>query len=127
MFLFILLVQITLISAELHINETTYKIKYILNKYKNERHKRCNLNLGEFSKIENFAENTLKILEKTERYGEYLKYFNVSDCCSSASDSEYKKQHIIDGFIIHDEVPDSHWEEYKVKIVLISSFCIYLN
>ena len=114
MLFIILLIKVTVLNAEININETTYKIKYILNIYKNYRHKRCTTLKSELSKMDNFAEKTFKILKKSQRYEEYFKYNNVSDCNSCASDNVCKKQHVVKSFLIHDKVPDSHWEEYKV-------------
>ncbi|XP_045779918.1 procathepsin L-like [Maniola jurtina] len=115
MFLLITFIPLlTVISSELNINSTTYKIKYILNKYKSFRTRRCvNTENGEYLKINNFAENILRVLEKTERFGEYLKYVNVSDCHVGESDNVCTKQHVFNGLLLHEEVPETHWEEYK--------------
>lgn len=110
--LLIIFIKITLIMS--NINETTHKIKDILIKYKTcNRYNRC---VNPYFKLENFAEKTFKVLKKTERFGEYLKNYNVSDCHNSASDSNstYNKQHIVSGLLIHEDVPASHWHEYKV-------------
>ncbi|XP_045456456.1 cathepsin S-like [Melitaea cinxia] len=114
MILLILFIQLSLINSELHINETAHQIKYILNKYKSYRQSRCTDNNEEYSKLKNFAENTLIFFEKTERFGDYLKHYNVSDCHTSENrGSLYNFQHIVEGLLIHSDVPVTHWDEYK--------------
>lgn len=116
MILLILFIQLSLINSELHINETAHQIKYILNKYKSYRQSRCTDNNEEYSKLKNFAENTLNFFEKTERFGEYLKHYNVSDCHTGENrESLYNFQHIVEGLLIQSDVPVTHWDEYKVK------------
>lgn len=117
MLLFLLVIQLFLaeINSDLYTNSTTDKIKYILNKYRSLKTKRCvSTGSDEYLKVNNFAENTLRFLKKTERFGEFLKYINVSDCNVGASDIAYKTQHIFNGLLVHEDVPETHWEEYKV-------------
>ncbi|XP_026492895.2 procathepsin L-like [Vanessa tameamea] len=112
MFLLIFIIQLSLISSDLQINETASKIKYLLGEYKSCRRSRCADSRQ--LKLKKFAENTLSFLDKTERFGEYLKYYNVSDChVSENRNSMYNFQHIIDGLLINSDVPDTHWDEYK--------------
>lgn len=130
MLLFLLVIQLFLaeINSELYTNSTTDKIKYILNKYRSLKTKRCvSTGSDEYLKVNNFAENTLRFLKKTERFGEFLKYINVSDCNVGASDIAYKTQHIFNGLLIHEEVPATHWEEYKVGYFLTALIEITQN
>ncbi|XP_072945972.1 cathepsin K-like [Epargyreus clarus] len=110
----ILLITIFLhivVTNSLNINETTSKLKAILNEYEHLRNTRC---VNVTNKLENFAENTVKFLEKTRQFGEYLNYYNVSDCDGRGSENiEYRTKHILNGFLISENVPDWHWDEYK--------------
>ncbi|XP_053619290.1 cathepsin S-like [Plodia interpunctella] len=109
------LLQISLISTSF-LNET-YKIKSLLNKYKNSlqcnRIKRCT----DLDKsLDAFVEKTVNFFGKSQRFGEVLSYMNVSECVKSdgvLEDSSYIKRHILDGLLLEHNVSESHWHEYK--------------
>ncbi|KAJ0171157.1 hypothetical protein K1T71_013356 [Dendrolimus kikuchii] len=104
----ILLIQITAAHSTLNVTDTTNKIKTILAKYKYNRFRRLQ-NLRNYGV---FLQKSLNFFEKTERYGEYLKYRNISDC-NRSRDTTDMKNHVLNGLLIHDDLPETHWNEYK--------------
>ncbi|KAJ8705323.1 hypothetical protein PYW07_011150 [Mythimna separata] len=82
-------------------------MKSIFTKYKNNRRIRCNI----FDKSDSFVAETVK-LEKNTGFDEFLKSFNVSQCFLKKG-AEYVKRHILDGLIVHPDLPEWHWTEYK--------------
>lgn len=119
MHLLLLFGYFALITCHLNFTDTTNKIKFILNKYKNSskcsRFQRC----LKKDKINNFVGKTLTFFDKTERFGDFLRYRNVSDCDNENSES-YTREHILKGLLVHGDVPDWHWHEYKVKELTLS-------
>ncbi|KAG6448277.1 hypothetical protein O3G_MSEX005414, partial [Manduca sexta] len=105
MYLIIIFIKISFITC-FNITETTNNIKDILVKYKNKRFSRCT------NKLEGFVGKTLNFLDRTERYNDFLKYLNVSEC-SVRNDLAYVRRHILNGLIINEDLPESHWHEYK--------------
>ncbi|XP_073958794.1 cathepsin K-like isoform X2 [Choristoneura fumiferana] len=105
MYLLIILLQISLINSKLHLNETLNEIKFILN---NARYKKC-VNCA----TDSLFKNALSFFHRTEGFGDFLKTYNVSDCRGLETNPSYVQAHILDGLLIHHEVPDSHWHEYK--------------
>lgn len=117
MLIIIVILKITLINCNLNITETANKIKYLLNNCKNSRFIRCSAN----EELDNFVSKTLSVLERTEYIGDYLKTFNVSQCSNKGLQSDdYINKHILNSMLLHEDVPDSHWQEYKVSIYLWS-------
>ncbi|XP_075987384.1 cathepsin S-like [Anticarsia gemmatalis] len=100
----IFILNLSLIHSQLNITETTNKIKYILTNYKQ---KRC-----VSDKMESFVSKTLKLVEKNKGLDDFMDSFNVSQCAVDAS-SDYVKRHILDGLIIQEDLPDTHWFNYK--------------
>lgn len=107
----ILILQFSLISG-ININETANKIISIKTKYKNNRNARCSM-------FDNIAAKTIKTIEKNAGMGEHLKRLNISQC-SLDKGAKYVKKHILNGLIVHSDLPDWHWHEYKV-----SFYCIH--
>lgn len=128
MLIIILFIKISLINCNLNITDTANKIKYILNNCNHSKFKRCSVN----AKINDYVGKTLNVLERTEYIGNCLKYFNVSQCSGKRLHSgNYISKHILNGLLLHEDVPDSHWQEYKVSYCLrdvrsyhhINSYC----
>lgn len=98
----------------MNITDTSNKIKIILNNYKTNskcsRIPRC-LNT---EKLNHFVGKTLNFFDKTERYGDFVRHISVSECDSGKSES-YRREHILKGLLIHEDVPETHWHEYKVS------------
>ncbi|XP_052753082.1 cathepsin S-like [Galleria mellonella] len=112
-FLFLFL-QISLVSSYLNLNESNYKLKYILNKYKNSncaKYRRCVAEVN----LDSFIDKSLNFFDKTSRYGEFLNSYNVSECKrdTEVQGTNYNKRHISNGLLTSHEVSDSHWNEYK--------------
>lgn len=107
MYILIILLQISVINSELSLNETLSEIKYILN---NARHKKC-VNCV----TDSLFKNALSFFHRTEGIGDFLRTYNVTDCGGLETSSSYIQEHILDGLLIHHDVPDSHWQEYKVS------------
>ncbi|GBP28606.1 Cathepsin 8 [Eumeta japonica] len=57
--------------------------------------------------------NTLRFLNETQRFGDFLKYYDVEDCADDFDNSSYVKRHVYGQFIIDPDLPAKHWEEYK--------------
>ena len=112
----ILILQFTLING-INVTETTDKIKSILTKNKINRHTRC----GAFDSTENFFTKTIKMVEKNSGISDLFKGFNVSQC-SLNKGADYLKKHILEGLIVHPDLPDWHWHEYKVSDFYIDVF-----
>ncbi|KAJ2940979.1 hypothetical protein O0L34_g13105 [Tuta absoluta] len=109
MLLLVFFIQISVINCNFNITETSHKISTLLKAYKSHRLPRCHPH-----RLGNFLDKTLSVLEKTQRVGEYLQYVNISAC---GSDSEYgarhMENHILRGLLINENIPDTHWHEYK--------------
>lgn len=95
------------ITNSINITESAQKNKFILQDYKSNRCARCT------SKAKAFVKKSLKFVQENEGLGEFLKSFNVSQCGMEES-ANYVASHVLDGLIIHDDLPDWHWGEYKV-------------
>ncbi|XP_048000259.1 procathepsin L-like [Leguminivora glycinivorella] len=100
----IIVLNLSLIRSELHLNETVYKIKYLLQ----NRHKKCI-----DSNTDDFLNKAISFFHKTDNYGEFLKTVNVSGCGDGEYSASYVKEHIVDGLLTNHNVPESHWHEYK--------------
>lgn len=101
-------------SSAFNIQENSEKIKAILLKYKsNNRYPRSSTNTTQY------IYDTVTVFKDTERYSEFLKYYNVSECASNNTKkhSAYVKRHILHGLLVDSDVPDSHWHEYKVSLI----------
>ncbi|XP_041983703.1 cathepsin L-like [Aricia agestis] len=104
--LLLLITHLYFVASNPYINETAHKLKYILSC----RHTRCVPRLG--MNVDSLAEKTLKAMRNTDRLSEYLSVFNVSDCDGEAS-ADYVRRHVLDGLLTTDDVPETHWNEYK--------------
>lgn len=114
----VFVLQITLIQSDPHIKETVHVVKFALNQYKNSCRYRRNANT---TCLGNIASSALSLLQKTERFGEFLKYLDVSDCGGGNQTKGYVKRHIFQALLINHDVPESHWLEFKV-----SAYTFYL-
>lgn len=112
---FLLLLVLITLSNTINLNKrNTNKLKTILLKYKQDLRSKRNLN----SKTDIFARDAVNFLQETERFNEFLKYYNVSECSQMGSEnSTYVKRHIFHGLVIDPNVPGTHWLEYKVSII----------
>lgn len=65
--------------------------------------------------MDNFVGSTMNFLDRTQGFGEFLKFNNVSECAVNSNNVEYARKHILNGLLVRDDVPDRHWHEYKVS------------
>ncbi|CAK1595538.1 unnamed protein product [Parnassius mnemosyne] len=106
----IVIIQIAFVGSNLQIKDAADKIKSILTRYKNFRDRRC---VKPNLKLDSFVDSTVNFLVKTERFGDFLKSYNASECAGDITNSAHYLERHIDGLLIHENVSDRHWDEYK--------------
>lgn len=108
--LLILIINLSAISCQINITETAVEIQRIINKYKNNKLPRC----VKSDKMESFVDESIDIFEKNTGLSEFWNTLNISECMGDTT-SDYIRSHILKGLIVHDDLPVTHWEEYKVS------------
>ncbi|XP_047037295.1 procathepsin L-like [Helicoverpa zea] len=102
----IFILQLVQING-MQITDTPNKIRSISTKHEDNRQTRC---LG--SQASNLVSQTVDFFQKTEVLSDILKGLNVTQCSIDKS-AEYIRKHILNGLIVHPDLPDWHWHEYK--------------
>lgn len=82
------------------------------NPYDNYRLPRCT----DSEKMESFLTKTVNLVERSK--SELENAYDVSKCLVNSS-REYIRHHILNGLIVQDDLPVTHWHEYKVSLPFI--------